>query len=1208
MRNRARVFGCLLVGTSMISITQPTTAAAAVQASQAVRFYDIPAQPLGSALSSYAEVSGVDLVANPAAVKGKRSHAIKGNFSPEDALNEILRGTSLDYRMSSNGSVIVGGTMGYIPASVRAPASEVDGVQLAQNEPQPAPTADKPAQQQSTSGDAEPQIVITGIRASLQRSRDIKRNATGVVDAVSAEEIGKFPDTNLAESLQRIPGVSIERRNGEGARVTVRGFGPQYNLVTVNGRQMATADLNAVGGDQDVDFNRAQSRSFDFSNLASDGVSRLEVYKTGRAAMPSGGIGATINIVTLRPLDGPETGFRGSIGAKAQYDSSLDKFKVTPEVSGILSWSNDADTVGVSLFGAYQKRNSAAGSSTVNDWNILTYQDFLNNVGGMYKAGWTQVSNAPSDPNELVAVPNDSRYHYSTSRRETINGSASVQFKPMETLTITADGLYARNRLSEDRSDQTNWFNRPFDTITFDDDPVVATAIKLGEGGLFDSKDIGFEQQHRSSKTTLYSAGLNAKWELTDQLTVNLDGNTSQSKSRPDSPNGATSTLVSFGAPVVDAHSVDFTGAIPQQSWTLNDCYVGGTGPRGNCNHLLDIGDLGTAVQRTNTTTQSHRVNQFRADLGWNFGGGARFDVGATYIDSKMTSAQRFTQQQLGDWGISHVGDVQQLAGDLVSQFCMACKFDHYSPSDAQIDFRGNAVDLYNVFGPYYASQGNAVSVTGNSFDRVREKVTAAYAQLSWDGEFAGRRVNLVGGLRWENTKVNSFALVSRPTAIVWKSDNDFSTVVGSDDAPINLKGEYSNLLPQIDFKIEPMEHMVARVSYSKTLARPEYQFLFASTLVNSAPNRPIALGGVATGSTGNPDLKPLVSDNVDLSLEYYYGRSNYVSAGFFAKKVKNFVGIAQVDQSLFGLRDPSSGAPGTLSGTALTQLNAIGATISDVTLFTMTALLVKHNNDLAAATSEFQANYSGGQLSQAFVDQILGQYDITASANDPLLSFSVATPINNRNANIHGIEIQGQHFFGNTGFGVAGSLTKVFGDVHFDRGSSPTSNAFAVTGLSDTANATLIFEKFGISARVAYNWRGKFLSRLNRGGNHNPVYYAPFGTLDASVAYNVTPNALITFEAQNLTSEPIRTYARSTHQLYFAQELHPRFWLGARYRFGGNAAPPPPPPAPPAPPPPPATQTCPDGAVIEVTATCPAPPPPPPPPPPPATQGERGN
>ena len=567
MRNRARALGCLLVGTSMISIAQPTSAAAAVQASQAVRFYDIPAQPLGTALSTYAEMSGVDLVANPASVKGKRSRAIKGNFSPEDALSEILRGTSLDYRMSSNGSVIVGATMGYVPASV--PPGSVDGVELAQNDPQPVPQQDQAIAPQAA---AEPQsIVVTGIRASLQQSRDIKKNATGVVDAISAEQIGKFPDTNLAESLQRIPGVTIERRNGEGNYVTVRGFGPQFNLVTVNGRQLATTDVNTVGGDQNVDFNQPNSRAFDFSNLASDGVSRLEVYKTGRAANASGGIGATINIVTVRPLDGP-AGLRGSVGAKGQWDTSVDGFHVTPEASGVLSWSNDARTFGVSVFGAYQKRKFAAASSTVNDWNVLTYQDFLNGVGGMYSPGNTVVNNAPSDPNEFISVANDSRYHYSKSERETINGSATVQFRPIETLTFTADALYARNKVNEARSDQTNWFNRPFDEITFNDDPVVATAIQMQEGNLYGVKDIGFEQQYRASKTTLYSAGLNAKWDISDELTLSLDGNTSRSKSVPDSPNGATSTLVGMGAPVVDGHSVDFSGDIPQQNWMLDDC------------------------------------------------------------------------------------------------------------------------------------------------------------------------------------------------------------------------------------------------------------------------------------------------------------------------------------------------------------------------------------------------------------------------------------------------------------------------------------------------------------------------------------------------------------------------------------------------------------------------------------------------------------
>jgi TonB-dependent receptor len=1161
-----------------------TAASAHAQVAQSTRFYDIPAQPLGTALNSYAEMTGIDLVAAPEAVSGKRSHALRGNYSPEDALDELLRGTSLSYHMSSAGSVIVGG------------GAKVYQVSMVQDAGVPPPAVDSETRASQEDQQTEPpqesaqEIVVTGVRASLERARDIKRNSSGVVDAVSAEEIGKFPDTNLAESLQRIPGVSIDRRNGEGARVTVRGFGPQFNLVTVNGRQLATTDVNVIGGDQNVDFSRANSRSFDFSNLSPDGVARLEVYKTGRAATPTGGIGATINVVTLRPLGGHESGLRGSIGAKAAYDTSNDGFKVTPEVSGVLSWSNPADSFGVTLFGAYQKRDSAAASSTVNDWNILTYQSFLNGTGGMYKAGVTQVNNAPSDPNELIAVANDSRYHYSVDRRETINGSATVEFKPIETLTITADGLYAQNKLSEQRSDQTNWFNRPFDTITFDGDPVVDTAVKMGEGSLYGTKDLGFEQQYRASKTTLYSAGLNAKWELGGGLTLNLDGNTSRSKSEPDAPNGATSTLVSFGAPVVNGHSVDFTGDVPQQNWILDDCL------HGNCNNVLDIGDLGTQVQRTNSEHQTHRVNQFSADLGWNFGGGARFDVGGTYIDSNMTSSVSSTQQQLGDWGITKVGDVQQYAGDLVHQYCLQCEFDTFDPTNAQIAFRGNAIDLYKAFGAAYAA--NAVSTGTDNFDAVREKVMAAYAQLSWEGEIGGRKAGFVGGVRWENTKVNANALIALPTSVVWKSDNDFNVFSGATKQNFSRKGEYTNVLPSLDFRIEPADGLVARVSYSKTLARADYGFLFASQTAG-APNRPMYLGGVANGTSGNPDLKPLLSDNLDLSLEYYYGRSNYVSAGVFAKHVKNFVGIEQVKENLFGLTDPSSGAAGTVSGQAVSLITANNILMSDVTLFTMAALIQQHNGDTAAALAEFNSHYtaSSNTLDQTFVDQVIAESDITGGPNDPLLMLSVATPVNNESANIHGFEIQGQHFFGDTGFGVAGSLTKVFGDIGFDRNSDPTANVFALTGLSDSANVTGIYEKYGISARVSYNWRGKFLSQLNRGGGHNPVYVEPFGTLDASVTYDVTRNAQITLEAQNILSEPIRTYARSTHELWFAQELHPRFWLGARYKFGGvGPALPPPPPPPVMAPPPPATQTCADGTVIDATAMCPAAPPPPPP------------
>jgi TonB-dependent receptor len=1010
------------------------------------------------------------------------------------------------------------------------------GLAWAQPPSSPDQSSNGQAQQQAAPADDQ-DIVVTGIRASLERAMDLKRDAQGVVDAVSAEDIGKFPDTNLAESLQRIPGVSIDRRNGEGSQVTVRGFGPQFNLVTLNGRQMATSDVQAVGGDQNVDFSRATSRSFDFSNLASEGVSRLEVYKTGRAGIPSGGIGASINVVTLRPLDGAGTGLRGSIGAKALWDTSLDNFHVEPEVSGIATWSNPEDTVGISVFGSYQRREAAAASATSNDWNIATFA----NMPG--RGPNTVITNAPTNPNQFVAIPNDSRYHYSRSSRERINGQATLQFRPMENMTITADGLYGQNKIDEERSDQTNWFNRPFDHVTFDGDPVVATATYLDEGAGYTVKDIGFEQQYRATKTTLYSAGLNINWELVDGLTLNLDGNHSRSKSVPNSRNGASSTLVSFSAPVVDAHSVDYSGPIPIQRWTLNDRVAG------NGNGVLDIGDLGTQVQRTNASRQNHRVNQFRADLGWDFGGGGRFDVGASYIDSRMTSARIQTQQTLGDWGITRVGDVQQLAGSLIEQYCLACQFDHYKPGDAGIAFRGNAVDLYEAFAQAYTARGNPINVSGNDFDRVQEKVWAGYAQFSWNGDLMGRKASLTAGARFENTKVLSSSIVAQPDRIEWDSDNDFTRVIGSNVITIERRGEYSNLLPSIDFRLEPMDNVVARVSYSKTLARADYANLFASQSANG-PNRPTALQGRATGSAGNPDLKPLVSDNFDVSLEWYFDRSSYVSAGFFAKRVKNFVGVGQIDQPLFGLRDPSSGAAGSRSGTALAQLQSLGVTVSDVTLFTLTALLVENNGNLAAATQQFLANYANGQLNQQFVDAVLARTDVIANATDPLFTFSVSTPINNRRANIHGFELQGQYFLGDTGFGISGSFTKVYGDVKFDRGSDPTQNVFVLVGLSDNFNVTGIYEKYGLSARVAYNWRGKFLNAANRQASRNPLYFAPFGTLDVNLSYEVTPNISLSLEAINVLSEPIRTFARAKTELYFAQELHPRVLLGARFKF----------------------------------------------------------
>ena len=203
------------------------------------------------------------------------------------------------------------------------------------------------------------EVVVKGIRGSLQRSMDIKRDASGVVDAISAEEMGKFPDANLAESLQRITGVSISRSRGEGSQVTVRGFGPEYNLVTLNGRQMPT--------------HNGASRSFDFGDLASEGVAGVQVYKTGRADIPTGGVGSTINISMPEPL---KTDSTASISAKMVQDTSTRTGDdITPEFSGIYIGKFADDTVGIAITASNQNRNNGVNAASTGGWFTRTGDD-----------------------------------------------------------------------------------------------------------------------------------------------------------------------------------------------------------------------------------------------------------------------------------------------------------------------------------------------------------------------------------------------------------------------------------------------------------------------------------------------------------------------------------------------------------------------------------------------------------------------------------------------------------------------------------------------------------------------------------------------------------------------------------------------------------------------------------------------------------------
>ena len=243
------------------------------------------------------------------------------------------------------------------------------------------------------------EVVVTGMRASLEASMDIKRDAVGVVDAITAEDMGKFPDTNLAESLQRITGISIDRRNGEGALVSARGFGPEFNLVTLNGRQVPGAD-GFGNGEVTIGGQGSGTRSFNFAQLASEAITSVEVYKTSRADLPSGGIGATVNIKTARPFDTPGTVL--NLGAKGVYDeSSPFDSEISPEVSGIFSMTNDDKTWGVGLSASYQERHGGSVQFTENAWNIQEW----NGTSAALRPDAT-VTNAPAI-GQLYGMPND---------------------------------------------------------------------------------------------------------------------------------------------------------------------------------------------------------------------------------------------------------------------------------------------------------------------------------------------------------------------------------------------------------------------------------------------------------------------------------------------------------------------------------------------------------------------------------------------------------------------------------------------------------------------------------------------------------------------------------------------------------------------------------------------------------------------------------
>ncbi|MCP8898148.1 TonB-dependent receptor [Gilvimarinus xylanilyticus] len=975
------------------------------------------------------------------------------------------------------------------------------------------------------------EVVVTGIRASLERSMDIKRDSAGVVDAISSEDIGKFPDTNLAESLQRITGVSINRKNGEGSEITVRGFGPDFNMVTLNGRTMPTG--SAYGGSSGAGSatRGGNSRAFDFANLSADSVSGVEVYKTSKASIATGGIGATVNVKTSNPLDEP--GLNVSVAGKAIMDTTnRTGDDVTPEVSGIFSWSDDDGMFGVSLSASYSERDSGVTSATVNDWSVAEWgagdtQTIYDNP-----ANSDIFVNAP-EVGQLYSRPNDVRYTFADRTRERTNARLAFQFRPMDSLTASLDYTFAQNDQSAHRGEVTTWVqNGGFVQNVEFDDSAIKTPIFITESYDPARRDVGFSQQYRSQEDTLESTGLNIEWDVTDQFSLVFDAHNSTMESLPTGPGRAGSLDIGVGSSIKSGASWQFSGAdIP--NWT----------------HTID-GDLeenlSSSVMRVFSVEQTSEVDQFKVDGHWEFDNGSRFDFGIERreMNSNTVSYNGNNNQVLGGWGASAPGEFPDGSFE---PFNVAGEFDDPSTGNSPpIGFRADARELGAFLVEEYSDQQAYIGVENTEQDAVRnsasnneiqEDTDAVYVQFGSVGQLADFEVNVLAGLRYETTDQTSSSETPPLAYYIWSSDNDFTAVSASPDTPTVDGQKYDVLLPSLDFSMNFSDNLIGRASYSQTIARPGLSSL-GSVISFGQPNGSTLNAGTTVEATGqNPQLAPLESSNVDVSLEWYYDDASYASVGLFEKRVENFTG-SEITEQTFDIRDQTAG-PRALA--ARDALESIGANVDNANLYAMMQIL--------ANPSEYPGGAS--ELNDAVVADLNDQagYEfITPNADDPLMEYEFSTTINNREAKLYGAEFALQHFFGETGFGVQANYTIVRGDVKFDN-LDITSDQFALLGLSDTANLVLMYENYGFETRLAYNWRDEYLNQTNWGSN-NPGYVEAQSQLDMNISYYFTDNLSVSFEGINMTGEDRREHGRNENMMIFYDDLGARYQLGARYSF----------------------------------------------------------
>jgi TonB-dependent receptor len=538
---------------------------------------------------------------------------------------------------------------------------------------------------------------------------------------------------------------------------------------------------------------------------------------------------------------------------------------------------------------------------------------------------------------------------------------------------------------------------------------------------------------------------------------------------------------------------------------------------------------------RNNLSDQT--VDQFQTRGTYRLGSDDKLLAGLGFTKTQNRSASYNNQNN--DWG--GVGKLGDFAGISTGTYSLSSFFSRIpghddprlTPSFYMADFnslrdRAVKVKMANTPGMTLA-QAQAYFAAATDYSkgddwRATEKSSSVYGQ--WDHAFDTKvPMNVSVGVRYESTKVESSSqVVDHTGATSWGSQNEIALTSGSTNFGTK-SGKYSYFLPSIDWDADLADNVKVRASYGENIGRPGWNQMQGGLGLNSPANP----NGGGTGSTGDPALKPLKSKNLDLSAEYYYAKSSYVAAGAFYKKVSNFVTTSTYDTTLTGILNPASG----------TYYNAaLAACGGNTQPLCIRNYIFKNYNGQPGVTAD-ATTLNDSEIKGVITGAVPGATPIP---------FKITTFTNGPGDTIKGLELNFQHMFGASGFGVSGNYTKVKTGLKFNN--LRTDQQAALLGVSDSANLVGFFENDVWSVRGAYNWRGEFLAATSDGNGNNPVYTEPYGQLDASIGYKLGKNLTFQLDLLNMNDGYIRQHGRTNEMLVSAIQTGRRYLIGARYRF----------------------------------------------------------